>query len=48
MAVLTEQIAGLINLTDFSTVLNLFVFTRRLLPLQQLLFPAHSPCVGIA
>lgn len=47
MAVLAEQIAGFIKLTDFSTVLNFFVLTRRLFSLLLLLFPTNSPCVGV-
>ena len=49
MAVLAKQIAGLVNLSEFSFVLRFVVLT--LLPLFTLLlllFPTHSPCIGVA
>ena len=49
MAVLTKKITGVINLSDFSILFN-FVVIRMLLllTLLLLLFPANSPCVGVA
>ena len=49
MAVLAKQITGLVNLSEFSTVLRLIVLTALLLfTLLLLLFPTHSPCIGVA
>ena len=49
MAVLTKQITGLVNLSEFSTVLRLIVLTTLLLfTLLLLLFPTHCPCIGVA
>ena len=49
MAVLTKKITGFINFSDFSILFN-FVVMRMLLllTLLLLLFPANSPCVGVA
>ena len=49
MAVLAEQIAGLVNLSEFSNVLRFVVLTTLLLfTLLLLLFPTHCPCIGVA
>ena len=51
MAVLAKQIAGLVNLSEFSFVLRFVVLTLLLLllfTLLLLLFPTHSPCIGVA
>ena len=49
MAVLTKKITGVINLSDFSILLHAVVLTSLLLlTLLLLLFPANSPCVGVA
>ena len=49
MAVLAKQIAGLVNLSEFSFVLRFVVLTTLLLfTLLLLLFPTHSPCIGVA
>ncbi len=49
MAVLTKQIAGLVNLSELSNVLKFVVLTTLLLfTLLLLLFPTHCPCIGVA
>ena len=49
MAVLAKQITGLVSLSVFSIVLRLVVLkTLLLFTLLLLLFPAHSPCIGVA
>ena len=49
MAVLAEQIAGLVNLSEFSNVLRFVVLTTLLLfTFLLLLFPTHCPCIGVA
>ena len=49
MAVLAKQIAGLVNLSEFSNVLKFVVLTTLLLfTLLLLLFPTHCPCIGVA
>jgi len=49
MAVLAKQIAGLVSLSEFSFVLRFVVLTTLLLlfTLLLLLFPTHSPCIGV-